>query len=121
MCGRRIAIKDEDVLRFAAATRAAAAVGWRYAVVGWRREVMTRVDALSVRRRPMSDRLGLQERLVELVVCRRMRFGELVDATEVPAVARVHVLHLLWRRRLAVDLAQPLGDASWIYPVGSGR
>lgn len=35
-------IKEEDEVRFAAAARAAAAVGWRYAVVtGWHRQVMT--------------------------------------------------------------------------------
>jgi hypothetical protein len=113
-------IKQEDVLRFAAAAHAASAAGWRYAVVtGWRREVMTGIDTLPVRRRSLTDRLGLQAELLDLVQSRPLRFGELVEATAVSAVARVHVIHLLWHRRLAVDLAQPLGDASWIYPVGS--
>lgn len=112
-------IEEEDVLRFAAAGQAAAAAGWRYAVVArWRGEVMTGIDTLSARRRGMTDRLGLQARLLELAGSRPLRFGELVDATAVPAMARAHAVHLLWHRRLAVDLAQPLGDASWIYPAG---
>ncbi|WP_159007259.1 hypothetical protein [Streptomyces sp. NRRL S-813] len=53
-------IRDEDVVKFAAAQRAAAAVGWRYMVVtGWRRHVAGGLDALSARRRPMADCLGL--------------------------------------------------------------
>jgi hypothetical protein len=112
-------VEEEDVLRFAVAAQAAAAAGWRYAVVtGWRREVMTGIDTLSARRRSLTDRLGLQADLLELIRSRPLRFGELVEATAVPAVARVHAVHLLWHRRLAVDLAQPLGDASWIYPAG---
>jgi hypothetical protein len=112
-------IKEEDVLRFAAAGQAAAVAGWRYAVVtGWRGEVMTGIDTLSARRRSMTGRLGLQARLLELAGSHPLRFGELVDGTAVPAVARAHAVHLLWHRRLAVDLAQPLGDSSWIYQAG---
>jgi hypothetical protein len=42
-------------------------------------------------------------------------FGDLVAATPLPAVARAHALHLLWRRRLGVDLSRPLGDASLVW------
>ncbi|MGW2891851.1 TnsA-like heteromeric transposase endonuclease subunit [Streptomyces griseoruber] len=112
-------VKERDVLRFAAARQAAQAAGWRYSVVtGWRREVMTGLETLSARRRPLTDPLGLGDRVRELVAERPRRLGELVEATAVPPVARVHVVHLLWHRRLAVDLAAPLGDASWIYPCG---
>ncbi|MER6637267.1 TnsA-like heteromeric transposase endonuclease subunit [Streptomyces microflavus] len=112
-------IKDKDLVKFAAAERAAAAAGWRYLVVtGWRRHVATGLDALSARRRPMADRLGLHGELLGLVAERPRRFGDLMEETSLPAVARAHALHLLWRRRLAVDLAQPLGDAAWVYPVG---
>ncbi|MFI6360881.1 TnsA-like heteromeric transposase endonuclease subunit [Streptomyces sp. NPDC050743] len=112
-------IADEDLVKFAAAERAAAAAGWWYLVVtGWRRHVATGLDALSARRRPMTDRLGLHRELLELVAEHPWRFGELTDATSLPAVARAHAVHLLWHRRLAVDLAQPLGDASWVYPAG---
>ncbi|MGW2939026.1 TnsA-like heteromeric transposase endonuclease subunit [Streptomyces sp. NPDC001156] len=115
-------IKDEDAVKFAAAQRAAAAAGWRYVVVtGWRRHVAAGLDALSARRRPMADRLGLHGELLELVQERPRRFGELVDATSLPAVARAHAVHLLCHRQMAVDLAQPLGDAAWIYPVGRRR
>lgn len=112
-------IKEEDQVRFAAAARAAAAVGWRYAVVtGWHRQVMTGLDTLSARRRPMSDRLGVQVQLLEVLGRQPRQFGDLVRQTEVPAVARAHAVHLLWHRRMAVDLRQPFGDTTWIYPVG---
>ncbi|MFC9385590.1 TnsA-like heteromeric transposase endonuclease subunit [Streptomyces venezuelae] len=112
-------VKDEDLAKFAAAEQAAAAAGWRYVVVtGWRRHVATGLDALSARRRAMTDRLGLENQLLELVAKRPRRFVELVEDTSLPAVARAHAVHLLWRRRLAVDLAQPLCDAAWIYPAG---
>jgi hypothetical protein len=112
-------IEAEDVLKFAAAAQTAAAVGWHYAVVtGWRREVMTGLDTLSARRRKLTDRLGLHAQLLGLVGERPHEFGDLVEATSIPAVARVHAIHLLWHRRLAVDLAQPLGDGAWVYPAG---
>lgn len=112
-------IKKKDMVKFAAAQQAAAAAGWGYAVVaGWRRQVLSGVDALSARRRPMADRLGLQRELLELAAERPRRFGELTEATSLPAVARAYALHLLWHRRLAVDLARPLGDGAWIYPAG---
>ncbi|WDT54083.1 TnsA-like heteromeric transposase endonuclease subunit [Streptomyces sp. G7(2002)] len=112
-------VKDNDLVKFAATEWAASAVGWRYLVAsGWRRQVLTSLDALSARRRPMSDRLGLRGELLELLRERPRRFGELAEATSLPAVARAHAVHLLWHRRLAMDLAKPLDDASWIYPVG---
>ncbi|GAB1339834.1 hypothetical protein ACE1SV_64240 [Streptomyces sp. E-15] len=105
-------------MRFAAAARAAAAVGWRYAVVtGWHRQVMTGLDALSARRRPMTDHLGLQGHLLEVLGLQPRQFGDLVEQTPVSAVARAHAVHLLWRRRLAVDVRQPFGDTTWVYPV----
>lgn len=112
-------IKEKDLVKFAAADRAASAVGWNYLVAsGWRRQVLTGLDALSARRRPMADRLGLQGELLGLVRECPRRFGELTEETSLPAVARVHAVHLLWHRRLAMDLTQPLDDATWIYPVG---
>ncbi|MFE2729335.1 TnsA-like heteromeric transposase endonuclease subunit [Kitasatospora sp. NPDC059327] len=113
-------IAEEDEVRFAAAAKAAAAAGWRYAVVtGWRGQVLAGIDALSVRRRPMTDPLGLERQLLAAVRQHPLSFGELVGRTRVPAVARTHAVRLLWQRRLAVDLAQPLGDGTWIYPVGT--
>ncbi|MFE9259240.1 TnsA-like heteromeric transposase endonuclease subunit [Streptomyces sp. NPDC006879] len=112
-------IEQEDEVRFAAAARAAAAVGWRYAVVtGWHRQVMTGLDTFSARRRPMTDQLGLQGQLLEVLGRQPRQFGDLVERTQLPAVARTHAVHLLWHRRLAVDLRQPFGDTTWIYPAG---
>ncbi|WKX73830.1 TnsA-like heteromeric transposase endonuclease subunit [Streptomyces sp. XD-27] len=89
-------VKDKDLVKFAAAERAAASAGWRYLVVtGWRRHVAAGLDALSARRRPMADRLGLHDELLEMVAERPRRFGDLVEATSLPAVARAHAVHLL--------------------------
>jgi len=115
-------IKKKDMVKFSAARQAAAAAGWGYTVVaGWRPQVLSGVDAMSARRRPMTDRLGLQRELLELAGEHPRRFGELTEATSLPAVARAHALHLLWHRRLAVDLARPLGDSAWIYPAAGPR
>ncbi|BBJ37829.1 hypothetical protein SSPO_005470 [Streptomyces antimycoticus] len=82
--------------KFAAAERAAAAAGWRYVVVtGWRRHVAVGLHTLSARRRPVVDRLGLHGELLELAAERLRRFGDLVEATSLPAVARAHAVHLL--------------------------
>jgi hypothetical protein len=35
-----------------------------------------------------------------------------------PAEARAHALHLMWHRRLSLDLAQPLTDATIVQPTG---
>ncbi|MER6193777.1 hypothetical protein [Streptomyces cyaneofuscatus] len=66
-------VKDKDLVKFAAAERAAAAAEWRCLVV--------------------------------------------TGGAVTWPVARAHAVHLLWHRRLAVDLAQPLGDSAWIYPA----
>ncbi|MCX4775359.1 hypothetical protein [Streptomyces sp. NBC_01264] len=112
-------IKERDAVKFAASAVAAAAAGWRYVVVaGWRRQVGAGLDALSARRRPMADPLDLQGQVLDLVGERPRLFGDLVAATSVPAAARAYAVHLLWHRRLAMDLAQPLADATWVYPAG---
>ncbi|MFI7358254.1 TnsA-like heteromeric transposase endonuclease subunit [Streptomyces avidinii] len=114
-------IKPDDVVKFAAAQRAAGAAGWQYAVVaGWRPRPWAALEALSARRRAMSDPLGLLPELLELTAEQPRRLGELVAATSWPTLARAYVLHLLWSRRLTVDLALPLGDESWIYLPRTG-
>jgi hypothetical protein len=47
-------------------------------------------------------------------------FGEVVAATPLPVVARAHALHLLWRRRLGIDLSIPVSDASLVWLAGAG-
>lgn len=108
-------IKPEDALKFAAAAEAALAAGWRYCVVvGWRQHVWTNVDALSAERRPLPDVLGFQGQLLEAAAQGPLPFGELVERCRIPAIARAHAIHLLWHRRLGVDLSMPFGDASLV-------
>jgi len=58
-------IKDEDAVRFAAASEAALEAGWRYSVVaGWRPHVLSVLDALSAQCRDLEDPLGLEGELV---------------------------------------------------------
>jgi hypothetical protein len=110
-------VEDEDRVCFAAAHEAALACGWRYTVVtGWRGHVVTTVDTLSAQRRPLRDPLGVQAQLLARVTAGACSFGELVDGTRVPAVARAHLLHLLWRRRVGTDLGRPLTDAAVVWP-----
>lgn len=53
-------IKEEDRESFAAAAEVALACGWHYVVAArWRDHVLSALDALSSRRRPLSDPLGL--------------------------------------------------------------
>lgn len=116
-------VGDEDAVRFAAAGEAALAAGWRYSVVtSWRPHVLSVLDALSAQRRRLQDPLGLQRQLVEAAGARPCGLGDLAAATSLPVVARAHVLHLLWHRRLGVELSQPLGDHSLVWsPVAGGQ
>ncbi len=114
-------IQDDDRVCFAASAEAALACGWRYLVVsGWRPHVMTTLDTLSSQRRELTDRLHLQAVLLGATAAGPRRFGELVAATVAPPVARAQLLHLLWHRRLGIDLAEPLTDATRVWAVGGG-
>ena len=115
-------IEEDDETCFAAAGEAALAAGWRYSVVaGWRPHVLAALDALSAQRRPLEDQMGLQGCLLQAASEGPAAFGDLVAATPLPAVARAHALHLLWRRRLGTDLSRPLGDRSLVWPAaGNG-
>ncbi len=105
-------------MRFAAAAEMALACGWRYVVVtGWRRHVLSTLDTLSSQRRRLMDPWALQPELLAAVEGGPVSFGELVAATSLPAVARAHALHLLWHRRLSIDLAVPLTDRAQVWPV----
>jgi hypothetical protein len=115
-------IKAEDRVRFAAAAEAALSCGWRYTVVpGWRTHVQATLDTVSAQRRPLTDPLGLQGMLLTIVRAGPVPFGELVEQTAVPAMARAQALHLLWTRRLGVDLAEPLTDQSMVHAGRGGR
>ncbi|MCY0942497.1 TnsA-like heteromeric transposase endonuclease subunit [Streptomyces antarcticus] len=109
-------IKLADAVKFAAAEEAATACGWRYSVVtGWRAHVLTSLDHLSSQRRSLQDRLGLEHELIEAVTAGPRTFADLVAATRWPVMARAHATHLLWHRRLGVDLGKPLGDGSLVW------
>ncbi|MET9399230.1 TnsA-like heteromeric transposase endonuclease subunit [Kitasatospora sp. NPDC002965] len=109
-------IKDDDALKFAATREVAAAAGWRYAVVtGWRPNVMSLLDALSARRRPAADPLGLQPQLLETATGGSMSFLDLVESTQWPALARAQAIRLLWQRRLGMSMDEPLQDGSRIW------
>ncbi len=113
-------VDEQARVCFAATAEVALAAGWRYAVVtGWRRQVLATLDALSAQRRPLTDRLGVQVELMGAAAAGRCAFGALVAATSLPAVARAHALHLLWRRRLGIDLAAPLNDGSLVWPASA--
>ncbi|WP_395298012.1 TnsA-like heteromeric transposase endonuclease subunit [Kitasatospora hibisci] len=109
-------IHAEDEVKFAASAEAALAVGWNYSVVtGWREHVVTIVDSLSAGRRQLSDPLGLHDQLLRASESGPLPFGELVERCSIPAVARAHALHLLWHRRLGVDMSVPFADASLVH------
>ncbi len=115
-------IKDEDRVRFAAAAEVALSCGWRYVVAaGWRPHVQTTLDTVSAQRRPLTDPLGLQPALLAAAGAGPVRFGDLVEQASVPAMARAQALHLIWNRRLAIDLAAPLNDQSMVHGERSGR
>lgn len=114
-------IGTDDEVCFAATREAALVAGWRYLVVtGWRPHVQTSLDTLSAQRRPLRDPIGLQQELLSAAATGPRPFGDLVTATRVPAVARAHALHLIWHRRLGVDLAAPLGDTSMVWTTACG-
>jgi len=111
-------IGEDDRVKFAASAEAALACGWRYLVVsGWRQHVMTTLDTLSSQRRPLTDPFGLQDVLLSRMSSGPRSFADLVAATIAPPVARAQLLHLLWHRRLRIDLAQPLTDATLVRSV----
>jgi hypothetical protein len=113
-------IREPDAESFAAAAEVALACGWRYAVVGrWRENVLAALDTMSSQRRPLSDPLGLRPALLEAAAGGRT-FGELAAASRCPPVARAQLLHLLWHRKLGIDMSRPLGDNSAVRPAGPG-
>jgi hypothetical protein len=108
-------VGEADLVTFAAAAEVALLAGWRYAVVtGWRSGVIAALDALSAQRRPLTDRLSMAGQVEAVLAAGPSSFAAVADATTVPPIARAFLLHMLWHRRLGVDLSVPLGDASVI-------
>lgn len=104
-------IRPRDHLKFAATAEVALSAGWRFMVVtGWRTHVWGAVEAMSAERRPLDEVLGVQDRLRLAAAEGPLKYGDLVEMCSIPAVARAHALHLLWRRVLGVDLSGPYGD-----------
>jgi hypothetical protein len=109
-------VGEGDLVLFAAAAEAALAAGWRYSVVcGWRRHVTAALDMLSSQRRPLADPLRLVPQLLAAAGTGPLAFDDMAGATSCPAVARAHALHLIWHRRLGIDLAAPLTGRSGVW------
>ncbi|MFD6068668.1 TnsA-like heteromeric transposase endonuclease subunit [Amycolatopsis lurida] len=109
----RIAARDE--VAFAATAEVALLLGWGYVVVtGWRQPAEATVDAFSAQRRPLADPLGIAAQLLDDVGEGSRPFGELAAATSAPVIGRAFLLHLLWHRRLGMDLSAPLTDRTLV-------
>jgi hypothetical protein len=105
-----------DVRPGARIAEAALSCGWRYVVAaGWLPNVQATLDTVSAQRRPLTDPLRLQPVLLAAAEAGPVRFGELVEHGGIPAAARAQALHLIWERRLGIDLSVPLGDASLVH------
>lgn len=114
-------IGDRDRVKFAASAEAALSAGWGYVVVtGWRRQVQATLDGLSAQRRPLSDPLGIQGQILAAAAGGPLPFGDLVSRADYPVIGRAHAIHLLWRRRLGLDLARPLEDGSAVWLARDG-
>lgn len=106
-------VEDKDRESFAAAAEVALACGWRYAVAArWREHVPSALDVLSSQRRPLSDLLGLRPGLLAAAERPGARFGEVAAASSCEPVARAQLLHLIWHRKIGIDLSGPLADRS---------
>ena len=108
-------IKDKDRESFAAAAEMAKACGWGFAVAaGWLPHVMVTLDWFSSQRRPKTDPLKVEPGLLAQAAAGVRTFGELAASSAFEPVARAQLLHLLWHRRLGLNLHEPLGDGSLV-------
>lgn len=114
-------VKDDDVEQFAALTAVAARLGWRHVVVGdFRRPCSVNVEALSSARRTPHDPLGLAAAMHRTLAQGARPFGDVVAATDAPALARAVLLGMIWRGEAAIDLAVLLTDHSAVR-LGTAR
>ncbi|GAB2968697.1 hypothetical protein LWP59_27275 [Amycolatopsis acidiphila] len=65
-------------------------------VTGWDPVSAAAVEAFSAQRRPLNDLLCISDTLLAATAVSPLPFGELAATTVAPAVARAHLLHLLW-------------------------
>jgi hypothetical protein len=113
-------IKPVDLEKFAASLEVSLAFGWHYVVAArWRDHVPAAVDAFSSQRRELTDPLGLRPVVLDLARSGQASFGEVAAASGCEPVARAQLLHLLWNRRLGVDLSEPLADRSILAPASA--
>jgi hypothetical protein len=109
-------VEEQDRIKFAASAEAALVSDWHYLVVtGWRPQVLAVLEDLSAQRRALRDPLGIQDELLDVAAYGPLAYGDLVTATSYPAIGRAHALHLLWQRRLGLDLSMPLTDRTLIW------
>jgi hypothetical protein len=110
-------VAHDDLVAFAATAEVTLTLGRRYAVVtGWRAHVSCTLHALPAQWRTLSDPPGMTQQVLAAVAAGLRRFAEVVESTTVPRSGRAFLLHLLWHRRLGMDLGAPLADATLIHP-----
>ena len=115
-------IEDADRESFSAAAMLARECGWGFVVAaGWLPHTKVTLDWLSSRRRPMKDPLKVGPALLARTAAGLLTFGELAASSTFPPVARAQLLHLLWHRRLGMDLREPLRDATVLFAGEAGR
>lgn len=101
-----------QLLANAAATRTVCALhGWREAlVVGYQQPALTILKTIGAARRT-ADLAGVGGLMLDFLAERGpSRFGEVVAATDAPALARAVLQRLIWDREVTVDLSRLLTD-----------
>ncbi len=101
-----------QLLNNAAATRAVCALrGWQEAVVvGYAQPALTVLKTIGAAART-ADPYALGDQMLDLLDEHGpSRFGDLVEASEVPVLARAVLQRLIWDREVSIDLNRVLSD-----------
>jgi hypothetical protein len=108
-------IKPQDQAAFAATKRACTAVGWAYRLVGAPDPVfIANLHWLAGYRHPRHRLRPVEARLLEVFAVPQPLLDGAATIGDPIAVLPV-CYHLLWSRRLAVDLSVPLEDTSLVW------
>lgn len=113
---RRLTAKT--LIDFAATAEVTLAAGWRYAaVIGWHPYGVSVLRNFAAERRPLSNVRNMIGQVLSTVEEGPRLFAEIAEATSYPVIARAYTRHLLWHRRLSIELGAPFGDATMVYRV----